>query len=245
MTSERTVILGGGRRDLDRQGRSPPSSPLRADGRGGHRHLRPGLGSRPPSLRVGPIGIRSRRRFRATASSELADPSVIEGQKGEGLWYLYCTADPLNDQDRTAGGFNFRQIPMMSFRDLVPWTYVGEAFAGNRPAYATPTAGLWAPEVMYLPDTGLYRLLHRHGYNAPRRRQRHRCRHEPQSDRAVDAFADARRRTTWRRLLRTQFAPLGLRSGRPPDRARQLPVLRVVFRWDQRRVTQCRRSPHR
>ncbi|HUQ77637.1 MAG TPA: family 43 glycosylhydrolase [Patescibacteria group bacterium] len=89
-----------------------------------------------------------------------ADPTVIEGQEGEGRWYLYCTADPLNDEDRTASGFNFRQIPMMTSTDLVDWTYVGEAFAGNRPPYATPNAGLWAPEIVYFEETGLYHLYY-------------------------------------------------------------------------------------
>lgn len=90
-----------------------------------------------------------------------ADPTVIEGKEGEGLWYLYCTADPLNDEDRNAADdFIFRQIPMITSADLVNWTYVGEAFAGNRPVYATPTAGLWAPEIAYFPDTGLYHLYY-------------------------------------------------------------------------------------
>ena len=90
-----------------------------------------------------------------------ADPTVIEGQEGEGRWYLYCTADPLNDEDRNAAGdLIFRQIPMMTSTNLVDWTYVGEAFAGNRPVYATPTAGLWAPEIAYFPDTGRYHLYY-------------------------------------------------------------------------------------
>ena len=90
-----------------------------------------------------------------------ADPTVIEGQEGEGRWYLYCTADPLDDEDRNAGGgFIFRQIPMMTSTDLVNWTYVGEAFAGNRPVYATAGAGLWAPEIAYFEETGLYHLYY-------------------------------------------------------------------------------------
>jgi arabinan endo-1,5-alpha-L-arabinosidase len=90
-----------------------------------------------------------------------ADPTVIEGQEGEGLWYMYCTADPLNDEDRNeAGDFIFRQIPTFTSANLVDWTYVGEAFAGNRPAYATTSAGLWAPEIAYFPETGLYHLYY-------------------------------------------------------------------------------------
>ena len=90
-----------------------------------------------------------------------ADPTVIEGQENEGRWYLYCTADPLNDEDRNAaGGFIFRQIPTMTSTDLVNWTYVNEAFAGNRPIYATSNAGLWAPEIAYFAETGLYHLYY-------------------------------------------------------------------------------------
>lgn len=90
-----------------------------------------------------------------------ADPTVIEGQEGEGLWYMYCTADPLNDEDRNeAGEFIFRQIPTFTSANLVDWTYVGEAFAGNRPAYATTSAGLWAPEIAYFPESGLYHLYY-------------------------------------------------------------------------------------
>jgi arabinan endo-1,5-alpha-L-arabinosidase len=90
-----------------------------------------------------------------------ADPTAIYGQEGERKWFMYCTADPLNEEDRTTqGGFVFRQIPMFSSTDLVNWTYEGEAFAGNRPTYATPGAGLWAPEIAYYPETGNYHLYY-------------------------------------------------------------------------------------
>jgi arabinan endo-1,5-alpha-L-arabinosidase len=160
MTTERTVILGGGRGDLDRQGRSPRRRLFALMAAAGI--VISILGSAPAALAASGT---YRNPITPTVPGDgvvesCADPSVIEGQKGEGLWYLYCTADPLNDQDRTASGWNFRQIPMMTSSDLVHWTYVGEAFAGNRPAYATPTAGLWAPEVVYFPDTGLYHLYY-------------------------------------------------------------------------------------
>jgi arabinan endo-1,5-alpha-L-arabinosidase len=90
-----------------------------------------------------------------------ADPTVIYGQEGERRWYMYCTSDPLNDNDRNeSGGFVFRQIPTFSSRDLVNWRYEGEAFAGNRPAYARADAGLWAPEIAYYPETGSYHLFY-------------------------------------------------------------------------------------
>src|SRR4030088_2050748 len=42
-----------------------------------------------------------------------ADPSIIHGQlPGDTQWYVYCTTDPLNDQDKNAsGGFNFHLFP--------------------------------------------------------------------------------------------------------------------------------------
>ena len=90
-----------------------------------------------------------------------ADPSVIYGQEGEGLWYMYCTSDPLNDSDKTNGRFNFRLIPMLSSPDLINWTYEGEAFADiGRPPYAVADAALWAPEIEYYPETGMYHLYY-------------------------------------------------------------------------------------
>jgi len=88
-----------------------------------------------------------------------ADPTVIQGQKGEGRWYLYCTTDPLNDADRTEEGFRFHLIPQLESTDLVHWTYAGDAFT-ERPPYATATAGLWAPEVEFDQASGKYRLYY-------------------------------------------------------------------------------------
>lgn len=87
-----------------------------------------------------------------------ADPSTFRAE--DGYWYTYCTSDPLNDEDRTAsGGFNFRLIPQLRSRDLVNWTYVGDAFT-SRPAYATPDAGIWAPEIEYYPERPINERYH-------------------------------------------------------------------------------------
>jgi arabinan endo-1,5-alpha-L-arabinosidase len=79
-----------------------------------------------------------------------ADPTIIRGQqKGDNTWYMYCTTDPLNDQDKAASGdYRFHLIPILKSVDLVEWTYVGDALA-ERPAWAKSDAGLWAPEVVY------------------------------------------------------------------------------------------------
>jgi arabinan endo-1,5-alpha-L-arabinosidase len=98
-----------------------------------------------------------------------ADPSVIYGQQpGDNYWYMYCTTDPLNSEDRVAdGGFNFRLMPMLRSRDLVSWEYVGDAFdrpgpdadpTRLMPEWVEPTAGLWAPEIEYF--NGQYYLYY-------------------------------------------------------------------------------------
>jgi len=97
-----------------------------------------------------------------------ADPTVLKGQDGETqrgkqLWYMYCTTDPLNDDDVDADGNPvFRRIPTMVSTDLVNWTYVGDAFAqggGALPAWIDPTAAFWAPDVVYSSTTDRYYLL--------------------------------------------------------------------------------------
>ncbi len=78
------------------------------------------------------------------------DPTVIRGRTpGDAYWYMYCTKDPLNDQDRaTDGTYIFHNISMHRSLDLVHWTYVGDAFAAV-PTGGSPNAGLFAPEVVY------------------------------------------------------------------------------------------------
>ena len=89
-----------------------------------------------------------------------ADPTVIYGQENENEWFMYCTTDPLNDEDRNAAGdFNFHLIPMFHSTDLVSWTYAGDAFT-DRPEYAVGNAGLWAPEIVYYPETKMYHLYY-------------------------------------------------------------------------------------
>ena len=91
-----------------------------------------------------------------------ADPSIIRGQTpGDNYWYIYCTTDPLNDEDRDpAGNFIFHLIPMLRSSDLVNWTYMGDAFT-ERPGWLADNTGMWAPEVKYF--NGQYYLY----YTAP------------------------------------------------------------------------------
>ena len=69
-----------------------------------------------------------------------ADPTVNHGQvAGDTTRNMYCTTDPLNDEDLdAAGNLRFHRVPTMTSQDLVHWTYVGDAFS-SLPSYADPT----------------------------------------------------------------------------------------------------------
>ena len=79
-----------------------------------------------------------------------ADPSILYSPE-DSYWYMYCTTDPLNDEDKTGDSFNFHLIPILRSSDLVNWTYMGDAFSA-RPAWVADNAGLWAPEIRFLND---------------------------------------------------------------------------------------------
>jgi len=87
-----------------------------------------------------------------------ADPTVSKGRNdaGKWRWYMYCTKDPRNDEDRQSGNpdeYEFQLIPMYSSKNLVDWKYRGNVFddpgatGTNYPDWARPSAGLFAPEI--------------------------------------------------------------------------------------------------
>ncbi|HEX2182408.1 MAG TPA: family 43 glycosylhydrolase [Rubrobacteraceae bacterium] len=79
-----------------------------------------------------------------TFADTFADPAVIKGK--DGYWYAYGTTDPLREGERT-----YHTIPISRSKDLVDWTYVGDAFnAFNRPSWAAPDGNLWAPDIRYI-----------------------------------------------------------------------------------------------
>jgi arabinan endo-1,5-alpha-L-arabinosidase len=83
-----------------------------------------------------------------------ADPSIIRGPGG--WWYAYGTTDPLRE-----GEGRRHLIPTARSRDLVSWSYVGDAFTEQTlPAWAdrTRAAALWAPDIRYV--DGQYRLYY-------------------------------------------------------------------------------------
>jgi beta-xylosidase len=76
-------------------------------------------------------------------SDTFADPAVIRGR--DGWWYAYATSDPLRAGDAPGA------MHMARTRDWSSWEYLGTVFdARNRPSWATPTAGLWAPDIRYV-----------------------------------------------------------------------------------------------
>jgi arabinan endo-1,5-alpha-L-arabinosidase len=106
------------------------------------------------------------RTANGTYVQSCADPTVIRGQRAQDrpagspmnhrYWYMYCTKDPLHDQDRTGGNYNFQNIPMFRSADLVNWTYMGNVFGkADAPGTNYPNSwlpdgiGLFAPEIQY------------------------------------------------------------------------------------------------
>ena len=68
---------------------------------------------------------------------------MIRGR--DGWWYAYATSDPLRAGDAPGA------MHMARTRDWSSWEYLGTVFdAGNRPSWATATAGLWAPDIRYV-----------------------------------------------------------------------------------------------
>ena len=79
-----------------------------------------------------------------TFADTFADPSIIKAK--DGYWYSYGTSDPLREGEGTS-----HTIPMVRSKNLTDWNYVGDAFdASNRPSWATPEAGIWAPDIRYI-----------------------------------------------------------------------------------------------
>lgn len=87
------------------------------------------------------------------------DPAVIKGQAvDDPFWYLYCTSNPLNGNDRTTTGrLNNHLVATLQSRDLVHWAYVGDAFL-DRPAWVSRNALFWAPDIQYF--NGQYYLYY-------------------------------------------------------------------------------------
>ena len=78
------------------------------------------------------------------------DPAITsEVIKGINVWYLYCTGDPLNSNDKDANG-NLKNHYIATWRsvDLIHWTYNGDVFPAD-PSWIGIETNLWAPAVKH------------------------------------------------------------------------------------------------
>ncbi len=62
-------------------------------------------------------------------AASCADPDVFHD--ADGWWYLYCTTDALTEQTGADGKLVFHTLPTFRSRNLVDWTYVGDAQSVN------------------------------------------------------------------------------------------------------------------
>jgi arabinan endo-1,5-alpha-L-arabinosidase len=79
------------------------------------------------------------------------DPAIINQNHGGYLvWYLYCTGDPLNSNDKDANGnLTNHLISSFSSVDLIHWTYIGDVLQSLPAWMGNVTTNLWAPAVKY------------------------------------------------------------------------------------------------
>ena len=77
---------------------------------------------------------------------DLADPTFIRA--GDGTFYAYGTENTWPDGHHV--------IPIVKSKDLVNWTYVGDAFGNGKPTWGTPNAGVWAPQITQGADGRYY-----------------------------------------------------------------------------------------
>lgn len=66
------------------------------------------------------------------------------------VWYLYCTGDPLNSNDKDANG-NLKNHLISTYRsiDLIHWEYIRDAFTTLPAWIGNVNTNLWAPAVKY------------------------------------------------------------------------------------------------
>ncbi|GAA1847482.1 family 43 glycosylhydrolase [Microlunatus capsulatus] len=102
-----------------------------------------GLVGAPVAATAAPARATYENPVSASFADTFADPSIIEAK--DGWWYAYSTADPLRAGDEPG------VMHIARTRDFVSWQYQGTVFdETNRPTWATPTSGLWAPDVRYV-----------------------------------------------------------------------------------------------
>ena len=77
------------------------------------------------------------------------DPAILKQRVSfYDVWYLYCTGDPLNSNDKNgSGGLKNHLITQYRSYDLAHWTYIGDVFSTLPAWIGGVTDQLWAPAV--------------------------------------------------------------------------------------------------
>ncbi|HLH05118.1 MAG TPA: family 43 glycosylhydrolase [Bryobacteraceae bacterium] len=79
------------------------------------------------------------------------DPAITKERiRGADHWYLFCTGDPLNSNDKDANG-NLKNHYIAEYQslDLIHWTYIGDVLPALPAWMGAVTTNLWAPAVKH------------------------------------------------------------------------------------------------
>ncbi len=82
------------------------------------------------------------------------DPAIIkQGRDWFDVWYLYCTGDPLNSNDKDQNG-NLKNHLISSYVsvDLIHWTYIGDVLKTLPAWIGNVNTNLWAPAIKHFND---------------------------------------------------------------------------------------------
>jgi len=79
------------------------------------------------------------------------DPAIFKQNRDWfDVWYLYCTGDPLNSNDKDQSG-NLKNHLITSYVsvDLIHWIYIGDVFKTLPAWIGNVNTNLWAPAIKY------------------------------------------------------------------------------------------------
>ncbi len=88
------------------------------------------------------------------------DPAIIkESEKDFDLWFLYCTGDPLNSNDKDSNG-NLKNHLISSYAsvDLIHWLYIGDVLQQIPAWMGNVNTNLWGPAIKHF--NGRYYLYY-------------------------------------------------------------------------------------
>ena len=94
------------------------------------------------------------------------DPAIIKQNRGGYIvWYLYCTGDPLNSNDKDANG-NLKNHLISSYNsvDLIHWTYIGDVLQSLPAWIGNVSTNLWAPAVKFFDNQYHFSKVYKRTY---------------------------------------------------------------------------------